>query len=512
MNAKIARVRMILLLFILAALFCKNKDDFMLLLPDTGSGKRPRVINSSPSVSTPSVATNTQIFLDFNVPMNEEKTKRAFSLTGSVPAIGRPRWVAGQRLYYDLEEPLTSGESFVLKLSATALSDAGLSMDVEYIVHFIAGSRIDAPQVIATTPGDNEQSVDPDTIIRFIFSRPMDRNSVQNAFSITPALSGDFNWDSYNTTLTFAPSVSLNYPTTYSVNLSTGAKDLEGIKLSSPFTLTFQVGTDFQPPEITSVSEQGNPLPMTDSVTGIYKESGFVVRFSEAMDYSAVESNFSLIRLVDGSAASGIFLWNILFTHFTFVPDEPLEPENDYRLQIGTGAGDVSGNSLTAPYYLHFRVDNSAGAMNSEYLRILRIKKILPAPTAEDLCLDRAFCPDPDLLSLLSVNGSSGANGGTMSLEITFSHSLDPGSVPANLYHSRILGTAVAQGEIIGVSFDSSNGLTKNILIIDYDSMGINHYKLELSGGRNGIKSTAENGESETWLAETGNVFYEITE
>ena len=65
----------------------------------------------------------------------------------------------------------------------------------------------------------------------------MDKALVEAAFSILPAVSGEFTW--HANTLVFSPSTSPEADTTYTVNISKTSKDLSGNVLATPYTWDF---------------------------------------------------------------------------------------------------------------------------------------------------------------------------------------------------------------------------------------------------------------------------------
>jgi len=494
----------LLILALVFAASCDKAQEIPGLLFSNGAAEnRPRVVLSSPVPGSSAVAPDTRIFIEFNMPMDHEATQNAFTITGSVPLTGTFRW-EGLRMYYDLDAPLQPGESHVMRLSSSARSRDGFTLDVDHIVHFIVGSRIDAPAVTAASPANNSQAVDANTVIRLVFSRDMQCASVESAFSISPSASGDFTWDS-PASFTYRPHQPLQFAVTYSVTISTGAKDTEGIPLASVYTLTFQVGNDFEGPTVTALYEIGNPSPLVDGIAGVYKDSDFTAYFDEAMDFSSTQNNFSLIRLADDSSVAGSFQWNSLFTRLTFVPASPLEPENEYRLEISDGAQDTAGNALSPACRVRFRVDNSAGALNSNYMTLALAEKTSPGGA-------QTLSTDPDVMTTITVAGSGTAPGALMTVRLEFSHSLDLSSVPESVYIRKLIGPVGTTEQIIAMSFASTGGLTNNVLIIDFSGIGANEYELELTGGRVGIRSAANGGESGTWMNGDLAIYFRVTE
>ncbi|WP_455392087.1 Ig-like domain-containing protein [[Eubacterium] cellulosolvens] len=91
------------------------------------------------------------------------------------------------------------------------------------------------PFVIDKKPTGNNVAVT--ALISVIFNEPMDQVSTENAFSISPNVKGQFSWK--DNKLMFAPDEYLDYNTTYEVEISKNAKDIEGNSLSGEIKWSF---------------------------------------------------------------------------------------------------------------------------------------------------------------------------------------------------------------------------------------------------------------------------------
>ncbi len=97
------------------------------------------------------------------------------------------------------------------------------------------------PSVLSTAPVGANTNTTPAIIITF--SEPMDRNSVQQAFSMTPAINGAFSWSSDSRVMTFTPARELQAGTTYFVVIDTRAKDLAGNQMLNASTFSFSTAS-----------------------------------------------------------------------------------------------------------------------------------------------------------------------------------------------------------------------------------------------------------------------------
>ena len=97
------------------------------------------------------------------------------------------------------------------------------------------------PVVITNYPGHGVTAVPTSSLIVLQFSKPMDTNSVQAAFSISPTVSGAFSWSPANDMMTFtAGGAGLAGLTSIIVRVNNTAVDaVSGNALFAPYELKF---------------------------------------------------------------------------------------------------------------------------------------------------------------------------------------------------------------------------------------------------------------------------------
>ena len=78
--------------------------------------------------------------------------------------------------------------------------------------------------------------------IRFFFEQAMNRESVEAAFSVTPAVKGEFTWTEDNLIMTFRPLDTYQRSEEYTFTLGTSATTADGTALAEPFTLALKTG------------------------------------------------------------------------------------------------------------------------------------------------------------------------------------------------------------------------------------------------------------------------------
>jgi uncharacterized repeat protein (TIGR03803 family) len=96
------------------------------------------------------------------------------------------------------------------------------------------------PVVVSQSPSHAATCVSGSAPIVLLFSKPMNTNSVQAAFSVTPATTGTFTWNAVHDTMTFMPSTVWPILSTNLVHLTTNAVDsVNGMAFYAPFDTFF---------------------------------------------------------------------------------------------------------------------------------------------------------------------------------------------------------------------------------------------------------------------------------
>jgi len=106
---------------------------------------------------------------------------------------------------------------------------------------YVAQSQYSAlnPMVESVSPSHDAASVPTSTAITLNFSRSMNTNTVQSAFSTTPTTTGTFSWTNSNSTVTYTPSSNLTGTNLQTVKIAATATDSNGLAMFAPFESRF---------------------------------------------------------------------------------------------------------------------------------------------------------------------------------------------------------------------------------------------------------------------------------
>lgn len=122
------------------------------------------------------------------------------------------------------------------------------------------------PQINHSSIGNNSHNVSVNNSqIIITFSTSMNRSSVESALSILPTANYTVIWNNNSTQMTILFTENLSYNTTYTITISTSARDTYGNSLNSPYTLIFTTEKEIQIDE----PDDDRPDESTDSVDDI---------------------------------------------------------------------------------------------------------------------------------------------------------------------------------------------------------------------------------------------------
>ena len=218
----------------------------------------------------------------------------------------------------------------------------GLGVLILAAVLYVA-STVDgrAPEV-ATISLTHPMADEPDralitTSIAVEFTEAVDQESAIDALSIEPDVPGSVSWS--GSTMIFTPTAPLEPATAYRVSLGRGIRDLAGNRMTSVAD-PFEFETAGPPTVVLSQPKDG-----ADDV-GL--DGPIEITFSNLMDTASVEAAL----LLRPSFAHEL-RWS--GTLLEIVPNQRLDPDQEYEVRIGRDAFDVAGVPIASPFSLAFQ-------------------------------------------------------------------------------------------------------------------------------------------------------------
>lgn len=203
----------------------------------------------------------------------------------------------------------------------------------------IASSVISGPHVLGITAGVGMSKGDiaGPAQIAVLFSEAMDEASAQSAFSLLPAVQGDFKWQ--GNTLFFTPASSLKPATDYTVSVATDAKTKGGSILAAPMQAGFKTAP--APTILRTLPSTGATDVATDVIV--------TVSFNRPMiPLTALDSQPDPSQWVTISPqVSGRWVWlGTAAVGFRPDPVAGFQPATSYTLNVKPGWPDAAGATI----------------------------------------------------------------------------------------------------------------------------------------------------------------------
>jgi hypothetical protein len=320
--------------------------------PDTTP---PTMSAVAPVDGATGVAIDTAISITFSEPVNQ-----ATVTVGVTPNVdlGLPEW-SPNSLTVTFAPPAPLAYSTGYTLTVNGADNAGNALAGTKSFTFTTAPPPEPPVVVSATPAAGSTAAPSTTNISLSFSQSMDRNSVETAFSILPALTCAWGW-STDSTLATCTHADFAFDTDYTMTLGTGAMNQSGTHLAATFTDSFH--TELTPDTIKPVvcpSTGGvAPCPATSTTfpaaaaTGIARATNIVVSFSEPMDKATAQTAFAITSPVGHNA--GVFTWNAAGDEMTYNPDVDFDYGNNVSWTVSTAAKDLAGNTLAQAFTSSF--------------------------------------------------------------------------------------------------------------------------------------------------------------
>lgn len=342
----------------------------------TELGPPPVVDSTRPVDGKMDVSVSSNIIVTFDRPMDKDSVAAAFSYTDGIGVWNRSHgeivWASEHHIFdnmiFNPFENFNTSTDFNVTINGTVAKDncgSYLSGGVDVNWNFTTELEdLDPPHVIGNIPRFEQPSVDVATVIEVRFSENMNIDSINNSLSYTDSTTtwdksdGDITWNMGKDKFTFTPTMSLYYGRTYTVTLdATVASDASGNPLDGDgngvggddYSLSFttEIIPDSTPPTVDSESPTGTGVPVTENI---------VVRFSELMAESSVQSSF---YYTDGDTIwqedDGTFVWN--GAEVMFNPEFDLDYGTNYTVTITQSAMDRSSNHLAEDYSWSFTTE-----------------------------------------------------------------------------------------------------------------------------------------------------------
>ena len=183
------------------------------------------------------------------------------------------------------------------------------------------------PQVVYVAPSRGEEQ-QLDAPVQFVFDQAMDADSVEDAFSIEPRVSGEFEWVT-DRVIEFLPRTGFDRAERYTITIEDDARSARGERLKGEFQYRFTT---------VGFLEVGAVYP-DDGTDEVAIDATITVLFNRpVVSLVAIEDQDTLPQpLTFDPAVEGTGEW-VNTSIYAFTPDEGFEPSTTYEARIALRA------------------------------------------------------------------------------------------------------------------------------------------------------------------------------
>jgi uncharacterized protein YvpB len=216
--------------------------------------------------------------------------------------------------------------------------------DTEKIKEF-SFSTVTTPLIASREPKGGSVHADKD--IRIVFDQAMDRQSVEENFSIKPKTEGEFEWED-DKTLLFKPKKDLKKETEYEVLIKKGVLSSVSGKTEEDIAFKF---TTIGRVQINSVSPINGSTGLNPAGTNV------VIEFNQEVDHASAESKFSIYPAVRAG-----FGWE--GNKLVFYSGGKLSYSTTYTITVKAGVKTVHGLDSNQDFSYKFTTKPQIVALN----------------------------------------------------------------------------------------------------------------------------------------------------
>lgn len=251
---------------------------------------------------------------------------------------------------------LIPGLTYTANITTAARDLAGNPLASTYVWSFTTasaggggggGGTVDttAPTVLSTVPTNTAAGVAINQQLSAAFSEGMDPATLNTlTFTVNNGELPVLGTVTYvGQTATFSPAVALVPNTAYVASITTGARDLAGNALATPYSWSFTTGAapDLQAPTVTST------VP-ANGTTNVTLNQTVRATFSEPMRPATLTP--VTFTLTGAAPVNGTVTYDAVNRTAIFTPNANLAPGQLHTATITTGAQDLAGNGLAANF------------------------------------------------------------------------------------------------------------------------------------------------------------------
>jgi hypothetical protein len=255
------------------------------------------------------------------------------------------------------------GITYTVSLSGVIRAEDGREMRVAEYRSFCYGDAEEVPFVISYYPTDGAKTgvtTRNGAFVTLLFSQPMDKNSVQDAFTINGFPDKEYEWNEEASIVTISNKKNIASFEKYSWTLGTSAKSAKGYSIAKEVSAQWTSDAETLKPavfRIYPVAQKESIYGLEWNETGNPIESGFgdgeavKIEFTKRMDTADLKN---MIRFEPGLSGR---IEVINPAKIIFIPERGPVIDTYYTMTISGEAKDENGIKMGEDYLVRFTAD-----------------------------------------------------------------------------------------------------------------------------------------------------------
>ena len=313
----------------------------------------PTVISTVPANAATNVPVTQVLSATFSTAMNAATISAStFTVTSSgAPIAGVVAYTpTGNIATFTPTVSLPNSSTLVATITTGAQNTTGTALASNYSWTFTTAAAV-PPTVVSTNPANKATGVALTVAPSATFSTAMTASTINsNTFTVTgpggTAVAGTVGYNATTLTGTFTPGAALLPNTTYVATIGTGAQNTAGTALATPYNWTFTTAALIPPAVISTNPANGaTSIPVAQTVSAA---------FSTAMTAATINGSTFTLQGPGGTAIAGAVTFVPGTNTAAFTPSANLAYGTTYIATITTGAQNLAGTALAAPYSWSF--------------------------------------------------------------------------------------------------------------------------------------------------------------
>jgi len=294
----------------------------------------------------------------FDTEMEQDEVERALTIASKEGTVEGDHYWDGTTLIFVPLAPWKAGIRYNLALKGLlhALDGRELRLSVDHPFYGLLKGEAPVLKEVNPAPGasvpvqvcDTTQTAPHGPSLQFRFSRPMNRQAVQDALTIEGVDQVTWAWSDEDQLLSATPKKPLSPWTVYRWTLKTSALSREGIPLGKEASGTFCTNLDTERPRIEGTFCLGKSgtdwIDLGRSLNELDIGQALGLRFSEPMNRESLLQSLRIEPSLSG------YTVQIDERTVAYVPDRPPEPGTTYVLIVSADTKDLSALSLGQEY------------------------------------------------------------------------------------------------------------------------------------------------------------------